>query len=469
MNKIIEEMSDSEVLDFTIINQQRGWFNSTYDIAIEPAGEMLDRYREYKIRANQQRHQQSNQQNNIENEGQIFNIVTRNVIHHGPFPIGGFDKGTFSLVPVIATIDTEVVSVSGIENTEDISEFPTSYSIHSLVSLTGEITSVVNIDTWSGIPEGGKAQIDWQGLNAEFSYNATGGDLKGTISMPSFSISQPDEKFLLSDFLIEIDTKEHSQSLALGEVSFHIGAVNFDNLKDASQNFSMGESVITIASHLSDGNISSTMEMHITSIQAGKRHFGPGGYVLKLSNLDAESIRKIGQQLKELKKQGVPQEQMGLLMVANMFSILPDLLAKGPKLEISKLRLESDYGLLEGNGQVYFDTSNKAALLNPMLLKEAIIAELEFSIPEELVILLATKKAEQEIAESEIENRYSEEQIKTMARTQIKNQLNLLVEKNVFVRNNEYYNISASFKKGLLTVNGDVVKFPQVQQPSQIQ
>lgn len=459
MNRMMEKMLNSETLDFTIIKQERGWLSSTYDIAVELSGEAMDAYRGYQMQSSQQ----ANPQGNTGDDTQPFNIIIRNVIHHGPFPYGGLVKGGFSFIPVIANIDTKVIGISGSKDKGESFELPIPYSILSLVSLTGTTISVVNIEPWSGIPEGREAQINWQGLYAEFEYGAVSDSFKGTINVPYFSISKPDENVLVSGILIDVDVRESIQAPGVGNMRLRLGEVKLNNLQNPGRNFSMKDFDFTVSSDVSDGSISSTMELNVESILAGEKHFGPGYYQLKLSNLDAESLGKIQQQVKELKRQGVPQEQMGIMMIANMFSVLPDLLARGPKFEITNMSLESDYGRMEGKGQVYFDTNNKAAMINPMLLKDAIIAELEFSIPEELLVLMVASKIENEAPETEPV--HNKEKIESTAREQVKKQMDMLVEQNILVRSGKNYNISASFMNGRITVNGSEFNLPLIPIP----
>jgi uncharacterized protein YdgA (DUF945 family) len=197
------------------------------------------------------------------------------------------------------------------------------------------------------------------------------------------------------------------------------------------------------------------VDMGIEKLMIGDKGFGPGVYTMALRNLDAESMAKINNEIKQLQKQGIPQDQLGMMLGVKMFALLPTILKKGPELEIPELSLDSDYGKIVGKGKLGFDTSNEVALANPLLLASAVIADAEFSIPEAFLVAIEMNSVRKDVAALGLD--YTDEQMQQEASNRIKQKMSSPAAQQFFQLKDGNYSFVASYVNGQLTVNGRIV------------
>lgn len=316
----------------------------------------------------------------------------------------------------------------------------------------------MSIPQWSGPLENGRANLEWKGLNANLRYSEDFGDVDMDVKAPYLLVDGNDARVLMEGLSIDSKQSKGIEDLPLGTGEISIAKIEFQNAKTHTD-FRMQDTRIDANSTATGDNIDTEMKVNVKQVLAGGDTYGPAVYSLSLRNLDAGAIARINRQVKELQKQrDMPPDQAGMMMGAALLSELNTLLKKGPVIEIPELSLVSPFGKMLGTARVTVDTSRPEMLSNPLLLKDALIGEVDLEVPEELLVAFTMASLRKEL--SGVDIKYSDEQVKAMARTRVQKRMDALVAGGMFVKVDNMYKFSASYKDGQATLNGHPFQIP---------
>ena len=442
-NRLLQNMNNSGLMVFTLIKFDRGWFRSTALVEGEMSGEIADAYRGYQ--------KKSTGKTPLDTP----KVILRNVINHGPIPFMTFAGGNMDLMPQVAVIDTRLMK--GIEDTAE-PLITMDYGLRTRFPLAGRISTVMSIPQWSGPLENGRANLEWKGLNASLRYSEDFGDVDMDVKAPYLLVDGNDARVLMEGLSIDSKQSKGIEDLPLGTGEISIAKIEFQNAKTHTD-FRMQDTRIDANSTATGDNIDTEMKVNVKQVLAGGDTYGPAVYSLSLRNLDAGAIARINRQVKELQKQrDMPPDQAGMMMGAALLSELNTLLKKGPVIEIPELSLVSPFGKMLGTARVTVDTSRPEMLSNPLLLKDALIGEVDLEVPEELLVAFTMASLRKEL--SGVDIKYSDEQVKAMARTRVQKRMDALVAGGMFVKVDNMYKFSASYKDGQATLNGHPFQIP---------
>lgn len=442
-NRLLQDMNESGMIVFTQIKFDRGWFRSTALVEGEMSGELADAYRNYA--------KKSKGKTPLETP----RVILRNVINHGPIPIMTLTGGNVNLMPQVAVIDTRLM-----KGIQDDSEplITIDYRLLTLLPLTGRNSTVMSIPEWSGPLENGRANLEWKGLNAKVRYSEGFAEMDMDIKAPSLLVSGDDGRLLMEDLRIDSEQSKGIEGLPLGKAQMSIAKIEVQNQKTHTD-FRMTDTHVDANTTAKGDNIDSTMNVKVKQVLINGDSYGPAAYSLSLRNLDAGAISRMNRQFKELRKQkDMPPDQASMMMGAAVFSELATLLKKGPVIEIPELSLVSPFGKMNGNARVTVDTSRPEMLTNPMLLKDAVIGEVNLEIPEELLVEFTMASLRREL--SGVDIKYSDEQVKAMARSRVQKRMDALVAGGIFMKVDNMYKFSATYENGQATLNGNPFQIP---------
>ncbi len=435
LNSMLEDLNESGVVEFTMIRMDRGWFSSEAIIEAEMAASLL-------AKANKVQQNQGNE---------IPGMILQNTIYHGPFP---FLSGNFSVLPQVATIDTKLMK--SMEADEPLLEFD--YAMTTTLSMTGKNHVNVDIPEWEGPMDDGAANIQWKGLEGNINFSSGLKDASIKISAPYLKVQGKDGSMLLESVNVDSESEAGIEGLSLGSATFNIGKIAVQDSK-AGVDFTIDDLDISADTTAAGDNINSTAQFNIGAFTLSGDRFGPGVFSMAFRNLDAGALARISNKYKDVSKQGdIPPEQVSMMLGTTLLSEMSTLLKKGPEIEIGELSLASSSGKLVGTAKVTVDTSRPEMLNNPLLIKDAIIGEVDVELPEDLLVALNMAAMRQEFKSVNIQ--YTEEQLKTMATNRVSKRFTPLVGANIFTRVGDMYKFTASFKDGVPVVNGQPFQIP---------
>ena len=197
------------------------------------------------------------------------------------------------------------------------------------------------------------------------------------------------------------------------------------------------------------------MTLRAGGVVVGDLDLGPATYTVALRNLDARAVAKLNQTVADMRQKNLPAEQVNMVLGATMLGLLPDLLKKGPVLEISEISLGGERGQALGKGQLRVDTSNPAVLQNPLLLKDALLLEAQVDLPESLLVSLTEFALRKQLAA--VGGEYSNEQIQAMAENGVRQRMAQESARRLFVFEDGVYRMRMHMEGGRFSLNGQTV------------
>lgn len=442
LRAILDELSRSGTIDYAVVKVDRGWFNSSSVVELELTGDIGRAYREYQIKAKRR-------------QIKPLSITLRNEIHHGPFVFADAARGAQGWLPSLATVDTQVIGYGAGSRPDQ----PAPVQIRTRLGLFGDGVTDISAPAWQGTPDAGRTQVVWKGAHARVRYTRGFRHVYVTAGAPYFEGGDPGARVVLSGLQFKAHSRKGLEALSLGEFSFKLARLEMDpRAGKAMQQVTVGDLSIDGSSSAGDGTVNSKVQVQLGLLQVGDLRLGPGKYTMALRNVDAKALAKIDSAMADLKRQQLPVQQRNMMLGATVLSVLPQLLARGPVLDIPEVSMQTQYGSVSGRGKLTVDTSDQAVLSNPLLLRNALVADVEIKVPQMLLQAMAVRELKQDLQELQL--KYSDEQISELARQRVKRNLERSPLGKFLVLRDGVYTLSASFSGGRLTVNGQPFQVP---------
>jgi len=434
---LLDKLAESGMIDYTVLRTDRGWFSTDMEVVVEISGDIADGYNEYRA---------SSGKPVTANPG----VLLKNRLFHGPVAIASFSELGTSFSPVVSRVKTDVYVDQG----DGTDAEPLPVNINTLFKLVGGGVTSLSMDSWKGAIEGGDAQLQWDGINGQFVFSKGFATQAIDLVAPLLSISGSDGVFSIENMSLKTDTYLGKYELELGTAIMSIGKMVFQNPEDKKR-ISIDGLSISAESTASGELVNSTVAMKMGVIDVAGLKVGPGVLTIDINNLDAESVAKIGKQIKEMRGSNMPEEQLSMMVGSTMLSVLPDILKQGPELVIKDISLDSPHGKLNITGSIRVDSSNELAMANPLLLAEAVIADLKVSIPEGLMVSIFKFDVKKELEAENLE--HTPEMLEEMARNRVTMQMSPLVAQGMLVYADGKYTMTMSFEAGRLELNGQEI------------
>ncbi|HEC28828.1 MAG TPA: DUF945 domain-containing protein [Gammaproteobacteria bacterium] len=439
LNTLLEDLNESGLVSFTIIKTSRGWLSTESVVEVELAGQLAKAFNKIK---------QKEGGGVVENPG----VFLRSRIYHGPI---AFMARNPSFIPVVATIDSRIVKdiSDGAEELVNID-----YRFRTDLAIQGGSKTTLSIPEWSGPVGKGDAVAEWKDAMISFKLSDGLSKTDSRIDIPFFRISAANGGMALTGLTLSSEIRPGAEDLPVGDSTVEIKNIEFSDRKTGAS-FNMSNLGITANTDIMDGLLDSKAEIKLGKFTLSGEQYGPAVFKLAFRNFNVASIARISSKMKEIRQNpDMPQDQMNMMIGATMISELSNLLQKGPVIEIGELSLGSSYGKLMGTAMITVDTDRPEMLSNPLLVKDAIIGEVDLEMPEELMVAFTMATLRKEFKDVNIQ--YNEDQLKTMAKARVNKRMSRLVAGNIFNKVGNMFKFSASIKNGISRVNGKPFQIP---------
>jgi len=160
----------------------------------------------------------------------------------------------------------------------------------------------------------------------------------------------------------------------------------------------------------------------------------------------------------------VPEIQIDQLL--SLYSRMAEqLLAQGPEVNIPKFAFTTPDGEIGGKFTLKYDGAQGIDLENPALMLQALSASLDLSVAERLAEMMMAGNVEAALKEArergEIPVSFTDEIIADMAEREARGKIEAVLAQNLIVRDGKLIRSNATFNRGELQVNGQVMPFLQ--------
>ena len=427
----------AEGSEFTVTNSsfQRGWFESTADTTFTLTN---------------------------------MPTVTVSVLHrisHGPLPL----DDDFQLQPLLARMKSQIsIGLPG-----GAVKLPAMIG-HTNVYLAGNSSTRLVMEPYKKVaPKAGETdtfELEWKGMTGEFNLSADYKNLKGEINAPVLQFSFKDGKFALNKINLSVDTQESASGLDFGNMALGVDKLVMDD-RQKGETISLDGLRLSTATQEAGGNLNSTLTFQFRGMESGGSKQGAAQINMQLRKLDIATLVKFQKELRALRKQKMPPEQLNMLLLGKTMEMLGQLAKKSPELEITKLNFKTADGEVTGKAKFVLDGSQLDVSGNPMLMLKALSGEGEVSLPDSIVRLLAEPDVRRDVEALKASGKLSEKEIAkltpqrmaaitTQAIKELPQYKDNVISRLRLVPDGPNYKIVAALKDGQLRVNNEPLQLP---------
>jgi uncharacterized protein YdgA (DUF945 family) len=429
-NNLIETVYKFENLEIVNKSYKRGWLKSSAEIT-------------FSIN---------------EGDDNPIEIIEKDIIYHGPVPIGLLSKGKLNLKPVMAVIETKVDITSDTEKeySKIIASLPP-IDFKTTLSLSGHGTTIISVPSIDRKLEDGKT-LKWSGLSGAVNFTP---DLKEvSYDINSSKIEIEDDTFRLSINNINLSSNlsypASNYTNPLGDVEVRIEEFSSEGKDNGELNKVTLSNLQFTGSTNQNGNLlNHTHSLGFETLVVGRNSYGPGIYELELRNINKDAIEEIQKELNEdqnTQESATTKEELW----ARIMKVLPRLLEGSPEIELTKLSIKTGEGEILGHALISLKGDPELAA-NPLLLLAAVSAELKLSVSKPLLEnLLKDYKIEEITDEIKSQNEAppSDKKLQNLGKTRAQSEIKQMLDQNILVLKNGNYKIEASYRLGEIILNG---------------
>lgn len=352
-----------------------------------------------------------------DNESELPVLLINTHLDHGLIPVSSLAREQGSLAPGLGS----AVSTMAVEFA-DGERFDVPGTIYSTAGLGGELDSRYLLEAGSTVVEDG--EVTWQESDINVAARSQSGefDFDGVVGTMTFGNQQQ---------LVTVDGVTFDGSQVTTEYGFNVGDVEINvgplTTSAGGQPIAGNQGINFVASSSLEGGLTAA-NMRLTLDEQVVPMFGNLSVFIDMAfdNIDAASLQALTERL-EASAAG----QDPTMIMATAGAELQDLVAAGFNVNISQLDVALPMGTVESNLSIVVPKSDSANFeWTSLLLKTE--ASMDLKIPEALVQLASSMDP----------------------------QVGMLIAGGFLVKNDEFYEMDADLKQGLLKVNGAPIPIP---------
>ena len=381
--------------------------------------------------------------------GDSINFSIISSIHHGPFVFLESPHLKGSLQPVVAVIRTRLAPGDCSDQLKKVlQKIPEleSSEILTVIFYDGRGESYFDVPSFRktlSTDEGGEVDVDWGGFTAKSKFDTSLGEVSGSYSAPSLKMTEKSQTLLAKDIQCDFNSHPAIKGISVGSMAISIG--NIDVVEEGSPPFNLSSFGMQGESGVSGQTINATLRLNFDKLSAANQGVGPFAIEFEARKLDADVLSRFERLVPKFRKRDAGQaEGTNEAMDVLVRDILGDLLTKSPEFEIKQLKIRTDKGDMSGRASLAFAGPGENLAGNILALLGSIDASADLKVSEALFILIA----ENALLDSSAQ--HPEEAAKSSASGLIQE----LMAANIMLREDGAFKSSATYKHGILTVNG---------------
>lgn len=344
-------------------------------------------------------------------------LIINTHIDHGLIPVSSLGRERGSLTPGLGS----AVSTMTIELGNDAS-FTVPGTIFSKISLTGELTSSYSLDAGSTIFD--DVTLTWEPGSIDFSTDFASRRVVFDGNFGAVSVGDKLQRVSVESFKFSGEQAQTEYGFAVGDVNFSIVEL-LVYVADNKVSGMRGLNVVA-SSSLNDGNLDARSVLKIDAQTVPG--FGDISLIadISISGANAAAVGKASTRLQNIAANQDPRQAM-----TGVADDLKDLFASGFEINIHQLDVELPMGTLETRLTVEIPESDRADFQWVSLLLST-AAALDLEIPEALMDMAI----------------------------EMNPQIGVFVAMGYLKKNGDVYEMTARYKKGVMTINGAPIPIP---------
>lgn len=388
-------------------------------------------------------------------KGKSFAFTMLNDIVHGPLsPDGGL---------ALASIGTSFLI-------DDKALFPEKENevLRTRIGLDGMGNTQIVIPALKLAGKPGKPEIQFSGAEGSLSFDTGMTQIDVDLKMPGLWVGgEKGESLKFTEATLNSNSKAGLFGMFLGNGEFKVKQIDFNNPKN---NIAIKIDAINFSGDTSEeeGRLTFAADYSVDQVTLKDAVYGPAQFEMSLENISADAAAKLRDGMREVRKQGLSQEEENLAIMGLLAGAGPELLQADPKLSIKRLFVKTPDGDIDGSLSVAANDLQWGEIGNPRALLKKIVADAAISLPEKLLVAMMEMQAKVTLVQ-QIDMRSkmgqavevpSDEELDTLGKEMAKHQLEFLLQQGMLKRDGTDISSQAMLNDGLLSVNGKTVPLP---------
>jgi hypothetical protein len=310
-------------------------------------------------------------------ETRTARMVLRHRIAHGPWPWSWLVHEDFDGAPVLAHVTT--TPTLELEDAEVIEEVPLPLRIDALFTRAdgARVRMVPDPEADFEDPE---LSADWGAIDGRGHFTYDGSAWSGRLSVPRLAFEGESGLLRLEDLRMELDYQRPPGPGAVptGHARFHLGLFQ---VRDEDEDFTLRGLEFDGASDVAQGSWSLQVDGAYDGYDGADGRSGGGELALRIGGVAIEPLNELAP-LMEVEG-GDEAVKAELMMAAG--ALWPRLMAPGPELELSRLRVDTPDGEIRMAFRVGVDPSEPSLLSHPLTTLPAVEVDFQLSLPERIL------------------------------------------------------------------------------------
>jgi len=316
-------------------------------------------------------------------EESVARFVLRHRIDHGPYPVAWLLDDDFDGAPALAHVTTR--PALEIEDAEVIEEIPLPLLVAAVfVRGEGAVFRLAPDAEADGL-EDTELSADWAAIHGEARIAHDGSELSGRFVVPRLGFDAEDGgAFRLEGLRIEYDYAQApgSRALHVGSARFRLGLLSVEGRDGA---FTLRDLELENASDVSEGSWSLRADASFGALEGAGVRLAGGEVGLRVANLALEPLEELRALGPVVEAEGPASDAVKTELMGALGVLWPRLMAPGPELEITRLRLAMPEGEIRMAFRAGIDPSDPALLVHPLMSLPALEIDLELSLPQRVL------------------------------------------------------------------------------------
>ena len=398
--------------------------------------------------------------------GSLEQLHLNHQIWHGPFPFGKSSNGQWQFIPMSALVETRVDRdnpPSGLIGTA-FKTFPELYNAIDLTGFdfAGNGTSNHSIPGFNKAVGSGTEEltIAWQGIHGRTVIDKSIKSIKGEIDIPAISIFSETSRLETENIKSSYRIFEDYGGLLLGDVTMDTAAINLSRSRARTE---LRDIQFRNAARLHEDTVSYSIAIGFEQATSAGQSYGPGGFEIDFTNLDATAIRAVQKQLQTIqsKMKKLSEEEIRTRIIAIYAKALPALMKKTPEIKLNYLNMSGPGGEFWSKGNILLENPTGTKIKDMNALLGTLRANIDSQISKPLAQNLLTTLIKGQLASARAAGQLGDiddDRFDVMATEAAEEQLSKLVADGALVDEGGNYRAKLTYINRATTLNGQPFK-----------
>lgn len=397
----------------------------------------------------------------------ILTLTERDYVVHGPIDLNEILQRKIGLEPFLARIETEVGGqLSNPSGLADMLKLLPPIKIDTVFSFQGNATSNISMQSFSYRHENLKEFLTWKGLTGNSIFIPEGNKIRLGLNLPGLEIKDEDFSSSFNNLEISLNVENAKNRIngPLDSVSLKVKSIEIRNLLlglDEIQLLSLNGLESSWSSSVKDGLVNSTQKFGFDNLIVNQSNkLGPGVFEFSVRNIASEVYNDINKSVDGLGGGVIIDRQKGLRTLGILAKNLPRLAGDHAEFEITRVKLGTPDGELMAHAKIYIDGKGSTLRLSPFYAVEAINADATVSVPKAMFDGIIREIAREEVKKAikeKGEQVPDEEVLNSRVESAANEKVNSLLKQNVFLPDDDKYELKLIYNKGTFELNGKSV------------